>query len=551
MSSPVALSGVHPLRTRGLQPLWLMVALAAVSASVLYAAFPPLEVWQLAWVALIPLLLALSQLRPAQGFLLGWLFGAVFMACLNAYMGLYGVLPVLAGALFWGLFYGLFGAGVSALAPLPNPALRVAATAALWALAELARGHAGPLAYTFGLTGYTQHAMLPILQLASLVGSYGIGFLLALTNAGLATLLLAFLPPSWYHPLLPRTQFTRMSGRTLLAVYVLVFIVYGWGTLVIRSAPEPDPAGGLTAAVAQGNVSVNMHAAPAAGGTVNEIRGSIDRYLELSKSLPGKVDLIVWPETAIGLDLRAHPDVQRRLSALARSRNAHLLVGALEIQEGRVYNSAYHYTPEGVLESVYRKMDLVIFGEYVPMRGKWKWIERYPIRSFDFAAGSGRQVMPVNGLKMGPMICFEAIFPRPGREITAEGAEALAVLNSDAWANRSVELLYNSRTAPLRAAEARKYLVRAASTGVSGIFDPYGRPVATVAANEEGTATAAIAPRKGLSAYHRWGEFPLLWVCGLLVLVAFVRVRRIAQMESIGRSSVFAGPTEPDRETEG
>ncbi|HCU36128.1 MAG TPA: apolipoprotein N-acyltransferase [Armatimonadetes bacterium] len=543
MSDSVPLPEAHALRTRGLQPLWLMAVLAAASALALYAAFPPLEVWQVAWVGLVPLMLALSQLRPTQGLLAGWLFGAVFMACLNAYMGIYGVMPVLLGALFWGLFYGLFGAAVSALAPLPSPALRVAATAALWALVELGRGHAGPLAYTFGLSGYTQHEMLPILQLASLVGGYGIGFLIALINAGLAALLQAFLPPSWYHPLVPRAHYTRMSGRALLAAWVLLFIVYGWGALVIRSAPGPGEHGVLTAGVAQGNVSVNMHAAPRPGGVVDEIREGIDRYLRLSKSMPGKVDLIVWPETAIGLNLRGDANTQQQLAALARSRDTHLIVGALEVEDGRVYNSAYHYAPDGTLQSVYRKMDLVIFGEYVPMRGKWKWIERYPIRSFDFAAGPGRQVMPLNGVKVGPMVCFEAIFPRPAREITARGAEVLVVLNSDAWANRSVELLYNSRTAPLRAAEARKYLVRAASTGISGIFDPYGRPVATVAANEEGTATATIEARKGLSAYHRWGEFPLLWVCGLFVLVAFIQVRRAAQMEHIGRSSVFANAT--------
>lgn len=546
MSIAEPLPDAHPLRTRAFQPLWLMIALAIISAVALYVTFPPIEVWQLAWVALVPLLLALSQVRPAQGLLLGWLFGALFMACVNAFMGIYGAAPVVVGALFWGLFYGLFGAGVSALAPLPSPALRVGGTAALWALTELARGHAGPLAYTFGLTGYTQHEMLPILQLASLVGSYGIGFLIALTNAGLATLLLAFLPPSWYHPLLPRAHFTRMSGRALLAAYVLVFIVYGWGALVVRGEAASEGREALTVAVAQGNVSVNMHAAPRPGGAVNEIQDGINRYLRLSRSLPGKVDLIVWPETAIGLDLRTNERTGQQLASLAQSRNAHLIVGALEIQNGNVYNSAYHYSPEGTLQSSYRKMDLVIFGEYVPMRGKWKWIERYPIRSFDFSPGSRRQVMPVNGLKVGPMICFEAIFPRAGRDIAGLGAETFVVLNSDAWANRSVELLYNSRTAPLRAAEARKYLVRAASTGISGIFDPYGRPLATVAANEEGTATATIHPRRGMSAYHKWGEFPLLWICGVLVFVAFVRVHRAARMEHIARSSVFAGPVESD-----
>ena len=533
-------SGPQSNATRGLQPLWLMIVLAVASAAALYAAFPPVESAPLAWVALVPLLLALSQLRPLQGLLLGWLFGAVFMGLLNSYMGIYGIVPVVVGAVYWGLFYALFGAAVSALAPLPNPPLRVAAIAALWALVELARGYGGPLAYTFGLSGYSQHAMLPILQMASIVGSYGIGFLIAIVNAAMATLLLAFFPQTWYHPLCPRAHFTRMSGRALLAVYLLVFVVYVWGALVIHSAGDPPEKPGLTAATAQGNVSVNMHSGPPPGGVVDEIQQGIDTYMALSEGLSTDVDLIVWPETAIGLNLRSKTDAQQRLSALAVSHDTHLIVGALEVEGESIYNSAYHYSRDGELQGTYRKMDLVIFGEYVPFRGKWKWIERYPIRSRDFSPGPGRRIMDLDGIKVGPMICFEAIFPKAGREIAAQGAEVLVVLNSDAWANRSVELLYNSRTAPLRAAEARRYLVRAASTGVSGIFDPYGRPVATVEANIEGTARAGVYARTGLSAYHRWGEFPLLYICGILIIVAFVRVQRIARMEQIGRSSVFA-----------
>ena len=151
MSSTVALPDFHPLRARGLQPLWLMVVLAAVSAPALYAAFPPLEVWQLAWVALVPLMLALSQLRPTQGLLAGWLFGAVFMACLNAYMGMYGVMRCCLGALFWGCSTGSSAPvyrrwrRCQTLPCASGLPLRYGACGAC-------AGACGPLAYTFGLT---------------------------------------------------------------------------------------------------------------------------------------------------------------------------------------------------------------------------------------------------------------------------------------------------------------------------------------------------------------------------------------------------------------
>ncbi len=517
-----------PWRTRGGQPVSLLVKLAAAAAVLIFVAFPPANFSPLAWAGLVPLILALSQLRPAQGFFVGWLFGALMMGGINYFLGTFGFLPVLAVALFLGLFYGLFGLIVAGLATVQSAGLRVVGVAAAWTLVELARGHAGPLAYTFGHLAYSQCNLLPVLQFASLMGSYGVGFLIALTNAGLAILLLAFLPDNWYHPpSASRPQRNRAASHTMLAVYSLVFITYLWGALIIHGAPGGAPStASLRAAAVQANVSLSTPA------QFHEVTAAINSYAEMSEELPGRFDLVVWPETAIGLDINAYPLVRNRVAGIAQKLGAHMLVGALERDNGKLYNSALLVSPQGKYLDTYRKINLVIFGEYVPVRGRWKFLERYPLRGEDFSRGPERKIMEVSGVKLGPLICFEAIFPEPARQVTRLGADVIVILNSDAWAERSAELRHNSSTAPLRAAEARRYVIRAASTGISAIYDPYGRPLSDVPVNMAGVAAADVYARRQLSTYHQWGDWPLLCICALVLVAGLLRAHGDRQLQA-------------------
>ncbi len=517
-----------PWQTRGEQPFLRLAALAGLSALLIFLSFPPVSLGPLAWVGLVPLIVALSQLRPAQGFFVAWLFGTLMMGGVNHFLGMFGLLPLLAVALFFGLFYALFGLVVAGLAPLRMVRLQVVAVAAAWTLVEMARGHAGPLAYTFGHLAYTQHSMLPILQFASLMGAYGVGFLIALTNAGLAVLLLAFLPDNWYHPPSSRPERNRAASRTMLAVYSLVFITYIWGALIIRGTPEPAPGiASLRAAAVQASASFSTPPKP------DEITDAINTYVELSEELPGKFDLVVWPETAVGLDINAAPFIQNRIGKVAEELEAYMLVGALEWEDEKLYNSALLISPEGEYLDTYRKINLVIFGEYVPLRSDWKFLERYPLRGRDFSPGLERKIMDISGVKIGPIICFEAIFPGPGREVSRLGADVIVILNSDNWAEGSAELLHNSATAPLRAAEARRYIIRAASAGISAIYDPYGRPLSDVPTNMAGIAAADVYAREQLSTYHKWGDWPLLCICALALLAGLIKAHRAPQLQPV------------------
>jgi apolipoprotein N-acyltransferase len=193
-------------------------------------------------------------------------------------------------------------------------------------------------------------------------------------------------------------------------------------------------------------------------------------------------------------------------------------MGASEQDGGKTYNSAYCFRPDGTLAGIYHKMDLVLFGEYVPYRDRFPFLRRFPIRNFDYTPGTERKVFPADGYRLAPLICFEGIFPDPSREVTRLGADLIVIITSDAWALHTFELQQHSLAALFRAIESRRYLVRAATNGISAIYDPYGETLDEVGFYTPGVATATIAVKpRPLSTYHRFGDVPLIVLCLLLL----------------------------------
>jgi len=509
---------------------WVLLLLTVLSALATWTAFPPFELTGLAWVAPALLMLTLSQLTPRQGFLHGWLFGTIFMGGIVSFVAPYGALPWTVLSAVMGLFYGLFGLAAAALRGAP-PLWRVPALAGAWFLIEFLRGHVGSLSLTFGDLAYSQEANLPLIQIASVFGHYGVSFLMALLSAGISCLLVAMLPLTWLRPtdaLGPLAgsrvdslrRFNRDAGRVALACFALVIAVYVGGRFVgeagSKRVRETPSSGGARVAIVQ------AEGVPAPGGRSSG--ALMAEYLRLSAEHPA--DLIVWPETAIGAALNLDPPRQQQLAELARRKHAHLIIGAGEMTGGRVYNSAYFIRPDGAIADLYRKMDLVMFGEYVPGRQRFPFLKRYPIRPFDYTAGPGRALFEMPGLTLSPLICFEGIFPEQTREICRLGAQAVVILTSDAWAKGPNETRVHSAVGPFRAIEARKVVIRSASIGRSAIYDPYGSTLSQVDCHANGVATAYVRPRDGLSTYHYWGDWPLLALSLLALGLGLCRGRR-------------------------
>ena len=345
------------------------------------------------------------------------------------------------------------------------PALQMLGAAALWCGLEWLRG-LGAFGFTWGWLGYSQAPVLWLLPMARAAGTLGLSFAIVLANAALAELVM---------PSSPR----HLRGRPLLglaATAAVILLLRAWG----MAAPAPrGPT--LTAAVVQGSAH-----GPLLGEDVNtpltreEQEAAISRYAALTAEAARKRPaLIVWPESAIPDAPEEEPWLAARLARIAEEADTWLLAGGAYVdEEGRSFNSAYLYSPSGHVTARYDKVHLVPFGEYVPGRSWLPLLRRYPIRDFDFAAGSVPRMLQAGTVTIGPMICFESIFPSISWDLCERGAQVVVVITNDAWFGRTAAAEQHRQIAVLRAVETGRWVLRGASTGISAIIAPDGRIVA-------------------------------------------------------------------------
>lgn len=487
------------------------MALAAVSGVLLFASLPaPRAHPPLAWIALVPLLLALSGSSAVGGALLGLVAGLCFLAPLLRFVGMFGALPWLSLATAEALFVAAFGAVVANILRRRVPWAVVPALAAAWSAVEFLRGHAGAIALTLGDLGYSQATVPAVRQAASLGSHYGVGYLVALVNAALAWFIVSRSAA--------RTPWERRSGVTsLLAVAVLLGVVVLWGRARCAAPPVGEP---FVAAVMQGNFSADVDAEPDLASFYRQQSLTIYDRLTARAAADG-AELVVWPETAVPVRLNRDTETEAAVGAIARRHDLWVVAGTFDGgRHGELYNSAWLFTPRGQAFGRYSKRRLVMFGEYVPFRKQFPWLERYPIRDFDFSAGHELLVLRAGPARLGPLICYESLFPELTREVVGEGAEVVVILTSDAWAERSrSELAQHAACSVFRAVESGRYVLRAAKTGVTWIVSPTGRVLDRVPLFIEGCAVARVAALQQRTPYQRYGNWPLLLIWSISLML--------------------------------
>jgi apolipoprotein N-acyltransferase len=495
---------------------------AALSGILLTLSFPKFGHWTVAWVALVPLLLALRQDRE-RAFRLGWLAGFVagvgllyWTALVVAQFGglslpVGGVLMLLlaaAVALFPGLFAWLLGRWLSAWGDL---ALLGAPLA--WVATEVLR------AYTFFrfpwcLLGYSQQPNLPILQVASLTAVYGVSFLVAAASAVLAYVLVEARPA-------PRRR--ALSG---LAALLGASLGYGAWALV----RPPTEAGRVRLGLVQPSIAQDEKWDAARAWD------NVARHVRLTREAAGRgAALVVWPESAVPWRYDEAPAVTRLLGELAGASGAHLLLGNDDAEPGpagrpRIFVGAKLITPSGQVAYRYHKNRLVPFGEYTPLAPLITLGGRFGARLVqavgDFVPGSEARVGSLPQGRFGTLICYEAIFPDLVRQFTANGAGLLVNLTNDAWYGRSSAPHQHFAMAAVRAVENGRYLVRAANTGISGVVDPRGRVLERTALFEEALVVRDVPFVADRTPYARYGDvfaFACLALAALATLATAAR----------------------------
>ncbi len=203
--------------------------------------------------------------------------------------------------------------------------------------------------------------------------------------------------------------------------------------------------------------------------------------------------LAVWPESVLPAPPTDDPALAARVGGLVQKNKVWLLAGGPGRDgAGQLTNAAYLYSPTGDLVRRYDKVQLVPFGEYVPMRNHLPFLDRYNVRDFDFAAGAVHPVLQAGTVTLGPAICFESTFPMISWELTGKGAQLLAMITNDAWFGKSAAPAQHRQIAVLRAVENGRWVLRAASTGISCIIAPDGRIVTEAGLGQRAALTADV-----------------------------------------------------------
>jgi apolipoprotein N-acyltransferase len=355
--------------------------------------------------------------------------------------------------------------------------------------------------FPWALVGYSQHQWLRIIQVSDLTGVYGITFLIVVVNAALTD----------------RLRFRQNTPMVVAGICMAMALIYGTNKL---KAP-PQSTSGIQTKIVQGNIRQEMKWKPEKQAQV------VDKYRYLSFSDP-ESDFIVWPEAAIPFYFQANEKFSPLVRDVPRKMRSFLLFGSLSFQFHQdrylLYNSAFLLDPRGQTLDEYRKIHLVPFGEYVPLRSILKFLGPLIEMVGDFGEGDEYTVFTMPRGKFSVAICFEIIFGDLVRRYFKNGAEFLVNITNDAWFGESAASYQHMGIVTFRAVENRAWIVRAANTGISGFINPTGRIVQATEIFKNAICTDTIYPHQEKTFYTKYGDlFPL--ICYIIVLLIFTLTR--------------------------
>ncbi len=359
---------------------------------------------------------------------------------------------------------------------------------AVWVATEFGRGYLFT-GFPWVNLGYSQATVLPVAQLASVCGVWGLSALVALVST--AAVLLVF-------------DRTRVRWWVAATAAVAVVVTTVWGSARLRDNALTREGVPLRIGLVQGNVSQDEKWNQARAGSI------VQDYLDLTRRVAGDgAQFVLWPESALPFFFEEAPLVGAAVRRVAIETGTTLLVGSDQIERttpARYYNAAFLIDPAGTVAAVYRKVHLVPFGEYVPLKRLLFFAGPLIQAVSDFSEGDRVVMLPVAGHTASTAICYEVVYPNLARDATRAGSQLLTTITNDAWFGRSSAAWQHFEMASLRAVEQGRYLARAANTGISGIVDPYGRVLVRSGLFEQAALTGDVRFLSSRTIYARTGD---------------------------------------------
>lgn len=448
----------------------------------------------LAWVALVPLMMAVRGLPPWRAYwvsFVGALFGHTFIVYwIFTALHTFGHLSVV-----WSTFVMIVALTAMALITAAAPAIvcfienrigpRWWAWPLAWAAVEYLRNFGPAGGFTFCNLALSQYQYPLLFQIVNLVGSYWFLAIMILVNVIVARASL---------PLPVGEGWGR--GVVYIAAIFAILLSYGlYSRTHYRDVTRHWPW--LRVALLQGNIpQEEKWEEGLAMQNFNSYRAAA------LEATPGKPDLIIWPEASYPwpFDLR-----RTELPSQHHLQGIPTILGAITRNSGRDHNSALMVNDSNRITDIVHKFHLVPYGEYVPYKKYLKFLESLTSVAGDMEPASQIRPLSFDGMPLGILVCYEDTFPEIARSLVAQGSVLLVNITNDAWYGWSPAATQHLAASVFRAAENGRYLVRATNTGVSAVIGPDGGVQLASSLYERAVIVAGVRLGMDHSLYNRYG----------------------------------------------
>ncbi len=511
---------------------WLYLLVLCSGALTVFA-FAPFKIYPLAWFTPAVLFYALSKANTnKQHFLLGWLYGiGLFGAGASwVFTAMYSfahaplALAILGTALFAiviaFLTLGFFGAIVARFKHKPVFARLLIFYPATWVLIEWFRG--------WFLTGfpwlYLGNSQVDTFfaAYAPITGVLGVSLVCVLIAGAFVSFLFGNSLKHTVHIARDRNtaSFSTQAiveerlGSSIRVLAALIIVLLATTSFALQKIQWTQQSGKpITVSVLQSNISQSEKL-----DRDNTLLPSISLYKSMTKK-SRKSDLIVWPETGLFDTFDNHMDsLILPLQKTLKKTNKSILIGGFNANKNKEFeNSVLALSSDSM--QLYSKRHLVPFGEYIPMLEYIRWLGKWiQLPYSNIVPGKNNGILKVAGQTAQMSICYEDAF---GSEIIQSLPQASMLINltHDGWFTGSLEPEQHMQIARMRSIETGRYMVRATTTGPSGIINEKGKVIATAPSYTQKIITGKLRPFSGATPYTRWGNWLIVSILSVILLL--------------------------------
>ncbi|GIU42702.1 apolipoprotein N-acyltransferase [Shewanella sairae] len=507
---------LNKLRALAHHPRSKMVLAYAAGATTALS-FAPYSIWPLYLITMAFVVHQSSDLTPRQAFKYWLSFGfgcfSVGISWVHVSMDVYGGMPLIASmalmallALYLALYPALAGYLLQKLTPATSLLRNLLVFPALWTITEWLRGWV-LTGFPWLWAGYSQTEG-PLKPIASMIGTLGLSFIIALLAGALALLAVK----RWH--------------SVAVALPVLAAL-----TFIAPMTSQVQPNGEtIKVALVQGNIPQSMKWEPDA------LWPTMLKYMDLSRPEMLDSDLIIWPEAAIPAPEYMVQDFLDNANRAANLNNTAIITGIISHRANDFYNSLivlgnYNHKQQSEADYLgngsneFKKHHLLPIGEFVPLESLLRPLAPFfnlPMSSFargDFIQPNLNAV----GHQISPAICYEIAFPEQLRANMNDNTDLLMTVSNDAWFGTSNGPLQHMEIAQMRSVELGRPLVRATNNGVTAVVDEQGNITDKLPQFEAGVLVSNVKLMKGHTVFSTFGQWPILLLSFMIAALAIIR----------------------------